>query len=162
MYSLLPLLGMSVSQGLKRYKQESVYLEFGGCIDMYSNPCDWWCQNGAQVQLLNKFFIANCAFPVTSTSSERAFSTDGLILIPQRRRLDLDRTENLVVCRDYWMSRSADEALSFVTCVLNLRLLQHVTRFHVLNIRHQKKQVSSLSIFVKTMYKNNKFKYMLA
>ena len=47
---------------------------------MYSNPRDWWCQNGAQFPLLYEFFIANCSSQVTSTSSERAFSTDGLIL----------------------------------------------------------------------------------
>ena len=98
---------------LKRYKQKPVYLEFGGCIDMYSNPCEWWRQNGAQFPLLNKFFIVKCNSQATSTYSERAFGTDGLILIPQRRRLDLDRTENLVVCRDYWISRSADESFKF-------------------------------------------------
>ena len=80
---------------------------------MYSNLCDWWRQNGAQFPLLNKFFIANCSSQATSTSSERAFSTDGLILIPQRRRLDPDKTEDVFVCRDYWMSRSADESFKF-------------------------------------------------
>ena len=66
---------------------------------MSENPCNWWRQYGAQFPLMNKFFIANWAFPATSNSSERAFSMDGLILIPQRRRLDPDRTENLVICR---------------------------------------------------------------
>ena len=72
---------------------------YQGCIEMSANPCNWWRQHGAQFPLMNKFFIANWAFPATSTSSERAFSMDGLILIPQRRRLDPDITENLVICR---------------------------------------------------------------
>ena len=57
-------------------------IEFGGWSDMPSNTCDWWCQIGAQFPLLNKIFTTNCAFPATSTSSERVFSMDGLILIP--------------------------------------------------------------------------------
>ena len=50
------------------------------------------------------------AFPATSTSSERVFSMDGLVLVPKRKRLDVDRTENLIICRDYWMSRSEEES----------------------------------------------------
>ena len=86
--SAAPARNVGVSMIERVQAEVSKYLDFGGCIEMSENPCNWWRQYGAQFPLMNKFFIANCAFPATSTSSERAFSMDGLILIPQRRRLD--------------------------------------------------------------------------
>ena len=38
--------------------------------------------------------------------AERAFSVEGLILIPKRQTLDPERTENMIISRDFWMSRA--------------------------------------------------------
>ena len=86
------------------------FLKYRGCLEIKDNPCNWWRINHSKFPLLAQFFKAHCAFPATSTSSERVFSMDGLVLVPKRQRLDVDRTENLIICRDYWMSRSEEES----------------------------------------------------
>ena len=105
------------------------------------------------------FWRVHSAFPATSTSAERAYSMDGLILqpcryiiminmfrmiiimiamvlsrhyhhhhfnqeqlsaptqpyiVPCRMSLLPDRTGNMIVCRDYWMSRTPTQ--SFKLC----------------------------------------------
>ena len=135
--SAAPARNVGVSMIERVQAEVSKYLDFGGCIEMSENPCNWWRQYGAQFPLMNKFFIANCAFPATSTSSERAFSMDGLILIPQRRRLDPNRTENLVICRDYWMSRT--EAESFKLCQMCPQPPSSAACYKISCAKHQKK-----------------------
>jgi len=41
--------------------------------------------------------------------AERVCDMDGLILVPERMSLDPLRTVNMVVAKDYWMSRRAME-----------------------------------------------------
>ena len=60
------------------------YLALRGTLDTGENPCHWWRNNHQLFPLLAKFWKANCPFPATSTSSERAFSIDGLIITPRR------------------------------------------------------------------------------
>ena len=100
-----------------------------GTVDASDNPCVWWRKNEKLSPLLARFFKATCPFPATSTSSERAFNMDGLIITPTRycidyhplvisyvmfyrQALDPDRTGNMIVSRDYWMSRSETESFS--------------------------------------------------
>ena len=51
-----------------------------GALDTGDNPCDWWRKNHQLFPLLARFWKANCPFPATVTSSERAFSMDGIII----------------------------------------------------------------------------------
>jgi len=107
---------VSVTNSLKeKLKEElSKYRLFGGTLATTDNPCVWWRGNHQLFPLLAKYWEANCPLPATSTSSERAFSMDGLVLIPTRTRLDPERTEKMVVSRDFWMSRTATN--SFRLC----------------------------------------------
>ena len=107
------------------------YLALRGTLDTGENPCHWWRNNHQLFPLLAKFWRANCPFPATSTSSERAFSIDGLIITPKRfvlikiftillifffsrSSLTTARTGNMTICRDFWMSRTATD--SFRLC----------------------------------------------
>ena len=77
-----PSSNLSLSERLSR--ELSKYLLLRGDLDTSANPCHWWMENHKLFPLLAKFWKANCAFPATSTSSERAFSMDGLIITPKR------------------------------------------------------------------------------
>ena len=119
-------LSTNLSLKEKLSRELSKYLLLRGALDMSDNPCSWWRENHKLFPLLAMFWRAHCAFPATSTSSERAFSMDGLILDPKRyfipccfvplicilfrMRLTADRTGNMTVCRDYWMSRTATDS----------------------------------------------------
>ena len=66
------------------------YLKYRGCLEIKDNPCGWWQNNRLKFPLLARYFKAHCAFPATSASSERVFSMDGLILVPKRKKLDIE------------------------------------------------------------------------
>lgn len=104
------------SRGLKgRLKEElERYLKFRGSLNLKENPMDWWRIQQQNFPLLAMFWKANSSFPATSTSAERAFSMDGMILEPKRQNLLPDRTGDMIVCRDYWMSRVSTQ--SFKLC----------------------------------------------
>ena len=55
-----------------------------GTVGTKENPNLWWRSNQTLFPLLAKYWMANSSFPATSTSAERSFSMDGLILIPTR------------------------------------------------------------------------------
>ena len=97
-------------------------LEYRGTIGPNENPNAWWRVYHSQFPLLRKFWLALSAFPATSTSAERVFNMDGLVLSPNRqqlltaklqeyniydsrRSLDPERTSDMVICRDFWLSR---------------------------------------------------------
>ena len=119
-------LSTNLSLKEKLSRELSKYLLLRGALDMSDNPCGWWRENHKLFPLLAMFWRAHCAFPATFTSSERAFSMNGLILDPKRyfipccfvplicilfrMRLTADRTGNMTVCRDYWMSRTATDS----------------------------------------------------
>ena len=91
----------------------SKFLKHRGSVGPKENPNAWWRAHHTEFPLLSKYWIAMCAFPATSTSAERVFNMDGLVLSPSRKRLDPDRTGDIVICRDYWMSREGmDERFS--------------------------------------------------
>ena len=89
------------------------FLEHRGSVGPKENPNAWWRVHHTEFPLLSKYWMAMCAFPATSTSAERVFNMDGLVLSPSRKKLDPDRTGDMVICRDYWMSREGmDERFS--------------------------------------------------
>ena len=77
-----PSSNLSLKEKLTR--ELSKYLLLRGTLDTGDNPCNWWRNNHQLFPLLSKFWKAICPFPATSTSSERAFSMDGLIITPKR------------------------------------------------------------------------------
>ena len=88
-----------VNRSLKDKIQSEVecYLRYGGTVGLKDNPCNWWKENHEKFPLLAQFFRAHCAFPATSASSERVFSMDGLILVPKRKRLSVERTKQQMI-----------------------------------------------------------------
>ena len=60
------------------------FLKLRGTLSRKENPMDWWRINQKSFSLLALFWKAHSSFPATSTSSERAFSMDGLIMQPCR------------------------------------------------------------------------------
>ena len=85
-------------------------LILGGSLGVKENPNDWWRIHSEQFPNLSKFWLANCPFPATSTSSERVFSMDGLIMIDSRKSLTAENSKSLILCRDFWLSRSNQSA----------------------------------------------------
>ena len=90
------------------------FLKWRGTVSVDENPNGWWRKNHEDYPLLAKFWMAHSSFPATSTSAERVFNMDGLILVPRRLvvtsslfysvsfffyRMSLDpgRTANMVV-----------------------------------------------------------------
>ena len=49
-----------------------------------TNPCAWYRKNNKEVPLLASYFKAHGAFPATSTSAERVFNMDGVVLTRSR------------------------------------------------------------------------------
>ena len=49
-------------------------------LDRKENPMDWWRLNHMAFPLLAHYWKAHSSFPATSTSAERAYSMDGLIM----------------------------------------------------------------------------------
>ena len=75
-----PLAHLSIYNSIAFYR----ILQLGGSLDLDKNPNDWWRVHHHEFPLLAKWWMANCTFPATSTSSERAFSIDNLIIDSQR------------------------------------------------------------------------------
>ena len=61
--SAAPARNVGVSMIERVQAEVSKYLDFGGCIEMSENPCNWWRQYGAQFQLMNKFFYSQLRVP---------------------------------------------------------------------------------------------------
>ena len=81
--SVIPLL--SVRGRLKA--ELDGFLNLRGTLSLKENPMDWSRLNQKSFSLLALFWKAHSSFPATSTSSERAFSMDGLIMQPCRQVL---------------------------------------------------------------------------
>lgn len=60
------------------------FFKWRGTVPLDENPNSWWRKNHDDYPLLAKFWMAHSSFPATSTSSERVFNMDGLILVPRR------------------------------------------------------------------------------
>ena len=80
------------------------------------NPNAWWRAHHTEFLLLSKYWIALCAFPATSTSAERVFNMDGLVLSPSRKSLNPERTGDMIICKDYWLSRAEGVDDGFKLC----------------------------------------------
>ena len=91
------------------------FLPFVGSVGPKENPNTWWRANYTQFTLLKMFRLAHSEFPATSASAERVFNMDGLVLTPSRRSLDPERTGDMILCRDYWLSREGANQ-SFELC----------------------------------------------
>ena len=55
-----------------------------GIVDCSSNPQLWWRENAALFPLLARYYQSHCAFPATSTASERVFNCEGLVVTNDR------------------------------------------------------------------------------
>lgn len=64
-------------------------------IDADADPLDWWKSNHLQLPLLANVAKKLFCIPATSVPSERAFSTSGHILSPQRSRLSVEKVNML-------------------------------------------------------------------
>ena len=60
------------------------FLQGRGSVKEDSNPQLWWREHAAEFPLLARYYKSHCAFPATSTSSERVFNCEGLIVTNQR------------------------------------------------------------------------------
>ena len=49
-----------------------------------TNPLLWWREHASEFPLLARYYKSHCAFPATSTASERVFSCEGLIVTKSR------------------------------------------------------------------------------
>ena len=61
--------GLSFKQKLE--KELNKFLSLRGSVDHKSNPLNWWKQHNTEYPLLSRYYRAHCAFPATSTNSER-------------------------------------------------------------------------------------------
>ena len=110
-------LGMPQSIKQRLEAELSRFLNQGsGTVEPNENPNAWWRVHHTEFPLLSKYWIALCAFPATSTSAERVFNMDGLVLTPCRKSLDPERTGDLIICRDYWLSRAEGVDERFKLC----------------------------------------------
>ena len=85
------------------------FLTYRGSVDDRANPQLWWLENEKQFKLLAKVYRAQCAFPATSTPSERVFNMEGLVVTKFRKSLDPDRAANLVISQDFLRKRQDKE-----------------------------------------------------
>ena len=60
------------------------YLKWRGMVSVDEDPSGWWRKHHEDYPLLAKFWMAHSSFPATSTSAERVFNMDGLILVSKR------------------------------------------------------------------------------
>ena len=74
------------------------------------NPQKWWAEHELEFPLLSRFYRAHCAFQSTSTSSERVFSAENLIVSDSRKSLCPERAESLLITRDYLIRRQNNDA----------------------------------------------------
>ena len=86
------------------------FLLLRGTVNPDQNPQAWWKQHCLEFPLLARYWRAHCAFPATSTHSERVYNIEGLVVTSSRKRLDPDRSGHLCACRDYLLQRQVKEA----------------------------------------------------
>ena len=60
------------------------FLKWRGMVSVDEDPNGWWRKHHEDYPLLAKFWMAHSSFPATSTSAERVFNMDGLILVAKR------------------------------------------------------------------------------
>ena len=60
------------------------FLMLRGCVDHNSNPQLWWREHSQEYPLLSRYYRGHCAFPATSTASERVFNVEGLVVSNSR------------------------------------------------------------------------------
>ena len=60
------------------------FLKWRGMVSVDEDPNGWWRKHHEDYPLLAKFWMAHSSFPATSTSAERVFNMDGLILVSKR------------------------------------------------------------------------------
>lgn len=69
----------------EKIKQElAKFLQGRNSVVVKTNPLLWWREHAAEFPLLARYYRSHCAFPATSTSSERVFNCEGLIVTNSR------------------------------------------------------------------------------
>ena len=69
----------------ERVKDEvEKFLALRGSVNCEVDPQLWWREHSGEFVHLCKFYRAQCAFPATSTASERIFNLEGLVVTKYR------------------------------------------------------------------------------
>ena len=69
----------------ERVKQElTKFLQGRSSVPDNTNPQLWWREHAPEFPLLARYYKSHCAFPATSTSSERVFNCEGLVVTNHR------------------------------------------------------------------------------
>ena len=83
--------------------------------DEKSDVMEFWKSHEQQFPLLATFFRAYYSFQPTSVASERIFNIDGLIMTKQRKNIDPERGEKLVITQDFLKRRANKEEFKLCT-----------------------------------------------
>ena len=100
--------GLSFQQKLE--KELNKFLSLRGSVDHKSNPLNWWRQHSTEYPLLSRYYRAHCAFPATSTNSERIYNIESLVVTSDRKKLLPGRVAGLCEARDYLLQRQQTSA----------------------------------------------------
>lgn len=91
-------------------KELDKYLSLRGSVEHKSSPLNWWREHCIEYPLLSRYYRAHCAFPATSTNSERIYNMESLLVSSDRKRLLPSRVSGLCETRDYLMQRQQTKA----------------------------------------------------
>ena len=106
--AMQPASGLSFIQRLE--KELDKFLSLRGSVDHKSNPLNWWKEHSTEYPLLSRYYRAHCAFPATSTNSERIYNIESLVVTSDRKRLIPSRVAGLCEARDYLLQRQQTSA----------------------------------------------------
>lgn len=91
-------------------KELDKYLLLRGSVEHKSNPLHWWREHCTEYPLLSRYYRAHCAFPATSTNSERIYNMESLLVSSDRKSLLPSRVAGLCETRDYLLQRQQTQA----------------------------------------------------
>lgn len=83
-----------ISNELKGYIEEPVVQHAA------FNLKKWWFEHKDQFPTLFKFFVKNSSVPATSASSERSFSTSGMIITSRRAKILPSNVNDMILARN--------------------------------------------------------------
>ena len=84
-------------------------LSFTQHVTVKTDVLKWCKEKSSLFPLISKYWLSYMAFSATSCNAERVFNIDGLILTNQRKSLNPETTQRLIVCHDYWISKEPAE-----------------------------------------------------
>ena len=84
-------------------------------LEEKTDVMEYWRSHKSEFPLLAMFFRAYSSFQPTSVASERVFTIDGLIMTKQRKCIDPERRESLLISQDYMRNRMNKETFNLCT-----------------------------------------------